>query len=212
MLFQKMTGTEFSVLIHALEEDVHTNTLSSPRIMALNNQEATILIGTKYPILMTTDTGAGTTAVTTVTLDYYQDIGIQLSVVPQIGANNYINMIVHPAVSSFTTTLGSNKYPLIDTREAETRILMKDGETIVIGGLLKDVKSRGRTGIPFLKDIPWLGNLFQRDTNDTSKIELLVFVSAHVVKEGELSPEEISKLQSDLSAMPESRAAVKKKK
>jgi len=212
LLFQKLNGTQFSVLLHALEEDVHTNTLSAPKIMALNNQEATILIGTKYPILMTTDTGASTTAVTTVTLDYYQDIGIQLSVVPQIGANNYINMVVHPAVSSFTSTLGSNEYPIIDTREAETRILMKDGETIVIGGLLKDVKSRGRTGIPFLKDIPWMGQLFQRDTNDISKIELLVFISAHVVKENEFSPEQIAKLQSNLSAMPATTVAAEKKK
>ena len=212
MLFQKLTGTQFSVLVHALEEDVHTNTLSSPRIMALNNQEATILIGTKYPILMTTDTGAGSSAVTTVTLDYYQDIGIQLNVVPQIGANNYINMVVHPAVSSFTTTLGSNSYPIIDTREAETRILMKDGETIVIGGLLKDVKSRSRIGIPFLKDIPWVGNLFQRDTNDISKVELLVFISAHVVKENEFSPEQIAKLQGNLNAIPAKDAATKKKK
>jgi general secretion pathway protein D len=212
MLFQKLTGTEFSVLVHALEEDVHTNTLSAPRIMALNNQEATILIGTKYPILMTTDTGAGTTAVTTVTLDYYQDIGIQLSEVPQIGANNYINMVVHPAVSSFTSTLGSNSYPIIDTREAETRVLMKDGETIVIGGLLKDVKSRGRTGIPFLKDIPWLGNLFQRDTNDTSKIELLVFISARIIKENHFSAEEIAKLQSSLNTVTPVEAVKPKKK
>ncbi|MFA5275364.1 MAG: type IV pilus secretin PilQ [Candidatus Omnitrophota bacterium] len=213
MLYQKLTGTEFSVLVHALEEDVHTNTLSAPRIMALNNQEATILIGTKYPILMTTDTGAGTTAVTTVTLDYYQDIGIQLNVVPQIGANDYINMVIHPAVSSFASTLGSNEYPIIETREAETRVLMKDGETIVIGGLLKDVKSRGRTGIPFLKDIPWMGNLFQRDTNDTSKIELLVFVSARIIKDNEFSPEQIAKLQSNLNTIAKEEAAqVKKKK
>jgi len=191
---------------------VHTNTLSAPRIMALNNQEATILIGTKYPILMTTDTGAGSTAVTTVTLDYYQDIGIQLSGVPQIGANDYINMVVHPSVSSFSSTLGSNSYPIIDTREAETRVLMHDGETIVIGGLLKDVKSRGRTGIPFLKDIPWVGNLFQRDTNDTSKIELLVFISAKIIKENYFTPEEINRLQRDLDRIPASQADKPKKK
>ena len=121
-------------------------------------------------------------------------------------------MVVHPAVSSFTTTLGSNSYPIIDTREAETRILMKDGETIVIGGLLKDVKSRSRIGIPFLKDIPWVGNLFQRDTNDISKVELLVFISAHVVKENEFSPEQIAKLQGNLNAIPAKDAATKKKK
>jgi len=82
ILFQKLTGTQFEALLHALEEDIHTNTLSAPRIMALNNQEASILIGTRYPILKTQTTGAGSTAITNITLDYYQDIGIQLNVVP----------------------------------------------------------------------------------------------------------------------------------
>ena len=211
VLYQKLTGTQFETILHALEEDVHTNTLSAPRIMALNNQEATILVGTKYPILAQSTTGAGSTAVTTVTLDYYQDIGIQLNVVPQVGANNYINMVVHPAVSSFTSTLGTNAYPIIDTREAETRVFMKDGETIVIGGLLKDVKSKGMTGIPFLSKIPLVGPIFRRDTLDTQKIDLLVFISAHIVKEGEFSPEEIAKMEERLERGPK-KAVVKKKK
>jgi len=201
LLFKRLTGTQFEVILHALEEDVHTNTLSAPRIMTLNNQEASILIGTKYPILKTDTTGAGSTAVTNVTLDYYQDIGIQLNVVPQIGLNNYINMVVHPAISSYTGTdasLTEAKYPIIDVREAETRILMKDGETIVIGGLLKDVKSKEIIGIPFFSKIPILGIFFRRETVDTQKIDLLIFISAHIVKEGEFSPEEIAKLKENL--------------
>ncbi|MBM3254744.1 MAG: hypothetical protein FJZ08_00355 [Candidatus Omnitrophica bacterium] len=150
LLFQKLDGFKFSTLLHALEEDVDTNTLSAPRIMALNNQEATILIGTRYPILKQETTTSGSTPVTTVTLDYYQDIGIQLNVVPQIGANNYINMVIHPAVTSYTSTLGTSPalYPILETREAETRIFMKDGETVVIGGLLKDIKTKSITAIP----------------------------------------------------------------
>jgi general secretion pathway protein D len=169
--------------------------------MALNNQEATILVGTKYPILKTDNTGAGSTAVTTVTLDYYQDIGIQLNVVPQVGANDYINMVVHPAVTSYTTTLGSNAYPIIETREAETRILMKDGETIVLGGLLKDVKNKGVEGIPFLRDLPYVGVLFKRDTVDFSKIDLLIFISARIVKEGETTPEQMVQLQDSMTTI-----------
>jgi len=198
ILYQKLTGNQFEVMLHALEEDIHTNTLSAPRVMALNNQEATILIGTRYPILKTETTGAGSTATSTVTLDYYQDIGIQLNVVPQVGANEYINMIIHPAVTSYTSTLGANAYPIIETREAETRILMKNRETVVIGGLLKDVKSTGTTGIPFLSKIPFLGPLFRRDTIDTQKVDLLIFITARIVREGELTPEEIVKLENSL--------------
>lgn len=201
MLFKRLTGAQFEVLLHALEEDVHTNTLSAPRIMTLNNQEASILIGTKYPILKTDTTGAGSTAVTNVTLDYYQDIGIQLNVVPQVGSDNFINMVVHPAVSTFTTsatTVTTATYPIIDIREAETRILMKDGETAVIGGLLKDVKNKETIGIPFLSKIPLLGIFFSRETIDTTKVDLLIFITARIVKEGEFSDTEIAKLEERL--------------
>ncbi|MCX5703295.1 MAG: type IV pilus secretin PilQ [Candidatus Omnitrophica bacterium] len=212
MLFKRLTGTQFEVLLHALEEDVHTNTLSAPRIMTLNNQEATILVGTKYPILKTTI--AGESAYTTVELAYYQDIGIQLNVVPQVGVDNSINMVVHPVVSSIVSTdtsIESAKYPIIDIREAETRILMKDGETTVIGGLLKDVKSKEIIGIPFLSKIPLIGVLFRRETVDTAKIDLLIFITAHIVKEGEYSAEEIAKLEKRLGGGSEAKAAKAKK-
>ncbi len=189
LIFRKLTGSQFDILLHALEEDIHANTLSAPSIVTLDNQEANILVGTQYPIL--TSTVAGTTSTTTVTsLDYYQDIGVQLRVVPQIAGEHHINMIVHPAVTSFTSTLAARspegttlaEYPILITREAETQILMKDGETIVIGGLLKDVKVRGVQRVPFLGSIPVLGWLFQRRTDDVEKIDLLIFITAEVVE------------------------------
>lgn len=190
LLFRKLSGSQFEVLLHALEEDVNTNTLSSPTIVTLDNQEANILVGTQYPIL--TSSVAGTTTTTTVTsLDYYQDIGVQLRVVPQITGDDRINMIVHPAVTSFTSTLSARspdgttlaEYPILVTREAETQILMKNSETIVIGGLLKDVKSRGVHQVPFIGSIPILGWPFRRVTNDVEKIELLIFITAEIVGE-----------------------------
>ncbi len=187
LLFKKLSGTQFEVILHALEEDARANTLSAPRIMTLNNQEATIMIGTKYPILKKeyTVTSSGASTVSGENLDYYQDIGIQLNVVPQISDDKYINMVVHPSVTSYTSTIGTNSYPVIETREAETRILIKDNQTVVIGGLLKDVKKKTVTGIPFLKDIPLLGVLFSRDTNDTEKIDLLIFITARIIRPGE---------------------------
>ena len=194
LAFSKLTGTQFNILVHALEEDVHTNTLSAPSIVTLDNQEANILVGTQYPIL--TSSVAGTTTTTTVTsLDYYQDIGIQLRVVPQIAADDYINMIIHPAVSSFTSTLAARapdgttlaEYPILITREAETQILMRDGETIVIGGLLKDVKTKGYHKVPILGDIPLLGMAFTRRTDDVEKIDLLIFITARIANEGAIT-------------------------
>ena len=183
-VFQKLKGNQFEIILHALQEDFNANTLSAPRILTLNNQEATILVGTKYPILKSdVSTQAGTTV--TSSLDYYENIGIQLNVIPKIsGDNNYINMVIHPAVTSFdsASTVGDNKYPIISTREAETSLLLEDNQTVVLGGLLKDVKKKSNTGIPFLKDIPLLGKMFTRDTNDTEKIDLLIFITANIIK------------------------------
>lgn len=214
LLFQKLTNSQFEVILHALEEDVHTNTLSAPKIMTLSNQEATILVGTKYPILKS-EVSTESSQVVSVDLDYYQDIGIQLNVVPQVGANSSINMIVHPAVSTITTTdtaIGAANYPVIDIREVETRILMQDGETVVIGGLLKDVKNKGVVGVPFLRHLPLIGGIFRRDTYDTSKVELLIFITSRIVREA-LTPEEVTKLEENFDRAPaQEKAAVEKKK
>jgi type II secretory pathway component GspD/PulD (secretin) len=76
---------------------------------------------------------------------------------------------------------------------------MRNGETIVLGGLLKDVKSKQIIGIPLLRDIPWIGKkLFERETIDTLKVDLLIFITARVLKEGEFTPEEIARLEKEL--------------
>lgn len=187
LAFRKLTGTQFDVLLHALEEDVHTNTLSAPSIMTLDNQEANILVGTQFPIL--TSTVAGTTSTTTVSsLDYYQDIGVQLRVVPQIAGDDQINMIVHPAVTSIAERITSEGtggvtaavYPVLTTREAETQILLGDGETLMIGGMLQDAKTAGYHKVPILGDIPLIGLAFRRETKDLTKIDLVIFITAKI--------------------------------
>ena len=206
--FRRLTGAQFEAILHALEEDITANTLSAPRILTLNNQEAAILVGQKYPLIKT-DVSTESGKITGSTLSKYQDIGIQLNVVPQICDVEYINMIIHPAVTSFTETLDVksesgatlSKFPIINTRETETQILVKDGETIVIGGLLKNVKTRGRTGIPFLGKIPIIGFLFQRQTDDIEKIDLLIFITARIIKEGELDASYIATLEDRLNTL-----------
>jgi len=206
-IFKKVTGDKFEIILHALEEDVHTNTLSAPRILTLDNQEASILVGFHTPILASTVSAGSSTQNSTITqtLDYYQEIGIRLNVVPQVNDEGYINMLIHPSVTSTNSSVSATSiasgltvtttYPVIDVREAQTQILIKDGETIVIGGLLKDVKSKQNIGIPFLSKIPYLGKLFTRETTDTQKVDLLIFITARIVKEGEFTEEEIAKLE-----------------
>ncbi|ODS30476.1 MAG: general secretion pathway protein D [Candidatus Scalindua rubra] len=198
--FRKLTGFEFEALLHALEEDTRTNTLSAPSILTINNQEASILVGQKFPIVRTT-TSTETNRIIGGELDFYQDIGIQLNVIPQIAGDNdeFVNMIIHPAITSRLsdvtvtdqegTTLAT--FPLLSSREAETQTIIKDGETIVMGGLLKDVVIKQEIGVPFLRKLSLIGRLFRRNTYDTEKIDLLIFITAKIIKPGEKIPQEI---------------------
>lgn len=230
-IFQKLTGTKFEAVIHALEDDVNTNTLSAPSILTLDNQEASMLVGYHTPILESTVTAGtnGANATVTQTLDYYQEIGIRLNVVPQISEEGYINMIIHPSITSSdssvtaTSTAGDannatiTRYPIIDVREVQTQVLLKDKETIVIGGLLKDVKGKEIIGIPLLKDLPWLGRLFGRESATVTKIDLLIFITARIIDEKEYTPEELAKLEKRLGRaavveIKKDQAELKKKK
>jgi len=200
LAFRKLTGTEFEAILHALEEDGRANSLSAPVILTLNGQEASILVGQKYPIVKT-DTSTETATITGGSLDYYQDIGIQLNVVPQICGEDedFITMIIHPAITtresdiSITNQAGDTlvSYPLLNSREAETQIFVKDGETIVMGGLLKDVKRKQEIGVPLLKNLPVVGWLFKRYTDSVEKIDLLIFITAKIVQPGEAIPPEL---------------------
>lgn len=189
LMFRKLNEPQFQVILRALEEDIRTNTLSAPHIVTLSGQEARILVGTKYPIITRTVSG-GDSPQTTESLERYQDIGIELFVVPQVGGDRHIDLIVHPVVSSRTGTVGTNAYPILDVREAETQIVMEHGETVVIGGLLKDVKARSKIGLPFLGKLPLIGPVFQRTTTDIEKIDLLIFITAKRVEPGALSEEQ----------------------
>lgn len=192
LLFQKLDPTQFEVMLHMLEEDNYLNVLSAPRILTLNNQEATIMVGTKYPIIRTDVSGDTGTASTSI--DYWQDIGIQLNVVPQICEREHIRMVIHPAVTAQIgtvsgrtvtgtggTVIPSTDYPVLSTRETETQIILRSGEMLAIGGLLKDEERKTEFKVPFLGDIPLLGWLFRRETTSMKKLDLVIFLTATIV-------------------------------
>ena len=192
LMFQQLTDLQFEVLLHMMEEDVRANLLSSPRVMTLNDQEATIMVGTKYPIIESSTSGGQSDSVST-SLDYYENIGIQLNVIPQICDNHSIRMVVNPKVRTLISTtsgktgeqgnISLTEYPILSTREAETHILVQSGETVVIGGLLEDQESKTVLRVPILGSIPIIGRLFRREAVDTRKMDLLIFLSATIIEE-----------------------------
>jgi len=218
--FQQLTDTQFEVLLHMLQEDASMNVLSAPRILTLNNQEAAINVGQKFPIIKSDVSSGGTSGTVSTSLDYYESIGIQLNVVPQVCGNDYISMIVHPAVTDFVRTEGgvvatssgttqTTQYPVLSTREADTQIVLKNGSTIVIGGLLKNRDGGAEFKVPILGDIPILGNLFKRTTSKKEKLDLLIFLTASIVPSAEVLDVETAATAVD--RIRESRAAVDRK-
>jgi type IV pilus assembly protein PilQ len=213
LLYSRIGGSEFELLIHALEENGDVNVLSAPRILTQNNQEAAILVGEKFPIIESQNNSAGTgNGTTSTSLKYYENIGIQMNVIPQVCADNYINMIVHPVVSSIdgfesgvVSTGGDEgsltRYPRLKVREAQTQILLQSEDTVAIGGLQNEVEQDSVYGIPFLKDIPFLGRLFRRETTSTKKIDLLILIKASVVDNKPYAAQSLQLQQKKLEIM-----------
>lgn len=171
-------GLNVTATIDALIRDGKANLLASPSIAVLNGQEARIIIGQRYPIKERTQTTTGTTETTT-----FVDIGTTLKVTPQINDDGYITMRVHPEVSSLAESLDAG--PRITTREADTTVRVREGETLVIGGLIKQQSDVSQDKIPILGDIPLIGALFSRKEGTDQQIELAVFITPRILRSRE---------------------------
>ena len=172
---------ELDVTLSALQEIGRLNVLSRPYILARNNQQATITVGEEVPIPTGTTTVAGQTQTT---VEYRTDIGIVLGVTPSINPEGLVNMTVSPQITTRTGDKVAVSEDLeaetFATRSAETIVAVRDGQTIVIGGLIEDQITNTVRKVPLLGDIPIAGNLFKRTVKDKSKTELLIFLTPHV--------------------------------
>jgi type IV pilus assembly protein PilQ len=197
-------GVDF--LLNMAENNEGVNVLSAPRIVAQENQEAAIIVGRKVPIITTESEGQSGSISTKV--EYYERIGIQLNVIPQICDDNRISMVIHPAVTeqdgvasakigslggSIESQIPLTEYPIIRTREAETRLITRSGETVSIGGLVLERNTEGVDKVPFLGDVPYLGRLFRRDVNHTEQIELVILLKATLMDELEVTTDAIDR-------------------
>jgi len=175
-------------LITAIENDSHSNILSAPTLLTTDNEEATIIVGENLPFL------AGASATSALSGQIFnsvdrQNVGITLDIVPQITDGGYIKMDVYEEVSAVeASTLNAATNPLgpITTiRSASTTVLVQNHRTTVIGGLLSDEVDYTKSGVPYLSDIPVLGNLFTSTDRTGQKTNLLLFLTPHVVRDRE---------------------------
>ncbi len=183
-LIYRMIGGDVTAALRALEEVGKLDILSRPHILTSDNQPATITVGQEVPFIRNTRVTEGGDTFNTIE---YEDIGIILGVTPHINPEGLVIMDVAPEIS--TTT--AETVPISETvdaavfakRSAQTRIAIRDGETIVIGGLMQDSKTRSVEKVPVLGDIPLLGALFRRTKDRKEKTELLIFLTPHVARE-----------------------------
>jgi len=186
-----LVGKDLEINLAALAKAGKTEILSRPSILARNNQQATITIGQQVPLIQGVSFDSFGNQRNAIS---YQSVGIILQVTPFITSDGLVEMIVTPEVSSVsestvsfatggTNNASSPAAPIIDIRSADTVVVVPDGQTVVIGGLMHTQKVTAEKKVPLLGDIPLLGLLFKHKTTDNAKKELLIFLTPHIVRQ-----------------------------
>ncbi|MFH1457801.1 MAG: hypothetical protein ABIG31_01375 [Candidatus Omnitrophota bacterium] len=196
-----LTTPQFEVILHALDENKKIKTLSSPRITTLNNQLASIKVVDEwiyptrydYEIVQFDLNGdgdfndAGETTYKNVPKDFVRrDVGILLKVIPSIGADKKtISLSLIPEVSEATadyfTYTGDVKLPKFTSRNLSTTVVVNSGDTVVLGGLIKENRTKITTKVPLLADVPFIGSFFKKDTDSITRKNLIIFVTAKLL-------------------------------
>jgi type II secretion system protein D len=178
-----ITGEDFNFLVRALQVDSRLEVIQRPMIVVQDNQEGRIIVGQNVPFLrgtQVTDNGQVNSQVE------FEDIGIELTVTPNINPDGFVYMTVHPSISALTSStldIGNGVLaPIFTNREAETVVVAKDGETIVIGGLITTTDNESESKVPILGDIPGLGVLFRTTTRTKQKTELLIAMTPRIMR------------------------------
>jgi type IV pilus assembly protein PilQ len=171
-----LVTNNIAVFLQALEQVTDTTVLANPKILALNKQKGEVIVGRRDGYLTTTTTDTSTVQ----TVDFL-DTGTRLIFRPYIGDDGYIRMEIHPEDSSGGLT-GAN-LPFKITTEVTSNIMVKDGHTVVIGGLFRESTTTARSQVPFLGNIPFAGNLFRNQHDQTTREEVIILLTPHIVKD-----------------------------
>ena len=180
----QVLGSDFQATLRAIAQAGKAEILSRPSILARNNQPATISLGQQVPLVSNTRFDAVNGQINTVT---YQNVGIILRVTPFITPDGMVEMIVSPETSSLAdrsswVPISANALaPVVNSRLADTVVVVPDGQTVVIGGLMQTQILESESKIPLLGDIPYLGNAFKRKIKSNQKTELMIFLTPVVI-------------------------------
>ena len=173
---------EFKAVLNALAEKSLINVISTPSVLVLDNHTASIHVGDQQPIQSTTTLTDGGNVQNSIT---YKDTGVKLEVTPSVNDGGLVTMDIAQSVTDVGLIDPATKQRSFRERNVNSKVAVRNGESVVLGGLILDNETEGKGGIPLLMDIPVLGSLFSTTTNKSVRTELLVFITPRVLESDE---------------------------
>ena len=193
-MFYSFLNKNFQVALNALQTSGNTKILSTPTMVVLNNQEAQITVGDQIPVISTSIVGVsgfGTTTGTNGTNSgvsntgigqaSYISTGVTLDIKPRVNPGGLVYMDVTQEDSSPGVASSANPNPPISQRNLQTQVAVQSGETVLLGGMIKDTDIDTKSGVPLLSSIPLLGNLFGNTSKHHTRTELIVLITPRVI-------------------------------
>ena len=182
------TAGQVRAALNALASTNQATILSSPRVQARNGEQAVIQVGQEVPIITSQQTTTGTITTPTQTgvlqTVQYRSTGVILRVKPVIHSGDQVDIEVEQEVSAAAATnTGVNSSPTFSTRKLQTKMTLRNGATVMMGGLISNDSTQGNAGVPFLKDLPLIGNLFSTRTSDGNRRELVVLITPYILND-----------------------------
>ena len=175
-------GTLFGVILNAVDNDVASNILSTPMLMAVDNETASIVVGQEIPI--TTGEVLGNDNSNPFRTVERKDVGVQLDITPQISDGDSVQLTIYQEASNVASTADSGDF-ITNKRSIETSVIADDGEIIVLGGLVEQTSALSKAQVPILGDIPGIGRLFQSKGTTNTRTNLMVFIRPTIVRDTE---------------------------
>ena len=173
----------FVSLLNAVSTRSKVNVLATPHVIAADNREAHILIGEEVPILTSTQQSTLATA-NIVSSIQYRDTGTILTILPQVNSAGLVNMEIRQEVSNVgAPSFGDTNSPSFTSRETETTVVVRNRESVLIGGIIDERVERSRNGVPFLMDVPVLGRLFRVEQDRRERTELVILITPYVIRD-----------------------------
>ena len=178
-------GAKFDLALKALAQDSLIRVLSSPNITVRDGKSAGIVVGKEVPVITQEATSdiqkEGSSAI--IRSVQYRSTGVSLTVTPTIHARGVVTLEIDQSVTKAEKTTSSDiDSPTILNRSLNTEVVVGDGQTIVLGGLISDEGAEGESGVPFLKDIPLLGYFFKSQTRSTDRTELIIMITPRIIR------------------------------